>query len=350
MLRLAKTSAFILISHVLAKEANGAFVTSPMHPLTSQAASTRITNTHFSPISTHSSPSLLPLRSTNDEKEEETEPGMRSKLLAESIAPWRTLRVFLCFSLASGAILGGLITASGVAAALSGARPDVELNTEYVNVAIDFGAALIFGIAAKLDLDKGAELNTNVEEKLEKKKSSAEINKEMEERAKELSKLSLSIRVSPDPNAGLTEATVSALQNGAKQHMIIVAGPRKVIKDALFGANLLKLEDFAMSNVLVVPYEVETDETAKIKPSGGFAERPAWETKTYVANVCGDGWDNYIETEMKSAVEQGGEDAREQGIAIVVSNNGKVIRRGVGMVPWRQMVQQLTEIGTEAEK
>ena len=58
------------------------------------------------------------------------DPEMRSKLLSESIAPWRTVRLFLYVAAGSGAFLGGLITLSGVAAALSGARTDVDLNTE----------------------------------------------------------------------------------------------------------------------------------------------------------------------------------------------------------------------------
>ena len=58
------------------------------------------------------------------------DPEMRSKLLSESIAPWRTVRLFLYVAAGSGALLGGLITLSGVAAALSGARTDVDLNTE----------------------------------------------------------------------------------------------------------------------------------------------------------------------------------------------------------------------------
>lgn len=58
------------------------------------------------------------------------DPEMRSKLLSESIAPWRTVRLFLYVAAGSGALVGGLITLSGVAAALSGARTDVDLNTE----------------------------------------------------------------------------------------------------------------------------------------------------------------------------------------------------------------------------
>jgi hypothetical protein len=63
-------------------------------------------------------------------KETGLEEGVRSKLVAESIAPWRTLRFFLYFSLGSGAAVGGIITLTGVLAALSGARADLDLNTE----------------------------------------------------------------------------------------------------------------------------------------------------------------------------------------------------------------------------
>ena len=56
--------------------------------------------------------------------------NVRNRLLSESIAPWRTVRLFLYFSCGSGALLGGLITLSGTLAAMSGARSDVDLNTE----------------------------------------------------------------------------------------------------------------------------------------------------------------------------------------------------------------------------
>ena len=125
--------------------------------------------------------------------------------------------------------------------------------------------------------------------------------------------------------------------------MIIVAGPRKACKDALIGANLLRL-DFALSNVLVVPYETDTDSMEKqSRPSGGFGETPSYENQPYIASAVGDGWKEYIRQEMDDAIKQSGENAKKEGIAIVVANNGKIIRRGVGTVPWRQMVQQLEE-------
>jgi hypothetical protein len=170
--------------------------------------------------------------------------------------------------------------------------------------------------------------------------------KKMQEREMNLSTLGLEIQVSAD---GTTkEAAVRDLQAGARQHMIIVIGPRKACRNALIGANLLKM-DFAMSNVLVVPYETDKAEVLAAKPSGGgFGELPMYETQPYVARPVGDGWDDYAKAELADAIVQSGPNVKEEGIAIVVANTGKVVRRGVGKVPWRQMVEQLaTEEGNE---
>ena len=250
-------------------------------------------------------------------------------------------------SLGSGATIGGLITAAGAAAALSGARSDLDMNTEYLNLAIDFGAAAIFAFLAKWDFDQGNELNTKVELKIQQKKDNKVIRKAMKEREITISKLNLDIRISED---GTKEtATVEAVQTGGKQHMIVVVGPKKAIRDALLGANILKME-FSIRDVLIVPYEIgrtkqQKDDEAKLKPVGsgfGTDSRPTWETQPYVAQPVGDGWDEYIKAELDDAVQQNGEKVKEQGIAIVVANSGEIIRRGVGQVPWRNMVDELS--------
>ena len=269
------------------------------------------------------------------------DPSVRSKLVTESIAPWRTLRLFLYFSAGSGALIGGLITLSGVAAALSGAKPDVDLNVEALNLAIDFGAAGAFAFLAKWDFDRQKELTENVEQKIERKKEQKKVIQNMREREKRLGDLNLEIQVSADGET--RKAPVSNIQAGANQHVIIVAGPRKACKDALIGANLLKM-DFAMSNVLVVPFETGVGAAElQSRPSGGFGDGPSYENQPYVARVVGDGWDEYIQEEIDDAIKQSGESVKEEGIVIVVANNGKVIRRGVGKVPWRQMVDRLEQ-------
>ena len=196
-------------------------------------------------------------------------------------------------------------------------------------------------------MDKQAELETKVDEKVQKKKELQKVTKQMQEREKLLATLPLEITVSAD--GATREATVGEVQRGAKQHMIIVAGPRKACKDALIGANLLKM-DFAMNNVLVVPFETDIDEAERLsRPSGGFGARPTYETQPYIARVSGEAWNDYVKAEIADAVKQSGEKAKEEGIAIVVANNGKIIRRGIGTVPWRQMVEQLEETVNPSE-
>lgn len=196
---------------------------------------------------------------------------------------------------------------------------------------------MAFALLFKFDVDKGDELSDNVEAKLQKKAEGKKLAMAMEKRAKDLANLSLSIRVSADGET--KKARVSVLQAGAKQHMIVVAGPKKAIRDALLGASLMKMSDFSMNNVLVVPCETGTEP----KSSRGFGEKPVWEEKSYVAEPVGEGWQEFIDAEVKDAVMQSGEMAKEEGIAIVVSNTGKVLRRGVGTVPWRKMVDELNE-------
>jgi len=272
--------------------------------------------------------------------------NVRNKLVTESIAPWRTLRLFLYVSAGSGATLGGIITLAGAIAAAGGARTDVDFNTEYLNLAIDFGAAAFFAVCFKLDSDKQKELTQDVETKIEKKKERKQIIKKMKDREQKLSELSLNIQISEDGT--LTTATVGTLQKGAKQHMIIVIGPRKVIRDALVGANLMK-NQFSMSNVLVVPYETGGEESKNLeRPSGGFGDGPGYENQPYVARVTGEGWTEYMKAEMDDAVAQNGEKCRKEGIAVVLSNTGKVVRRGVGKIPWRIMIEDLT--GKEEEE
>jgi hypothetical protein len=228
------------------------------------------------------------------------------------------------------------------------------MNAEYLNLGIDFGAVLIFALLTKYDFGKADELNAKVEEKIAQKKENKVIRKAMKEREVTLSKLGLDIRTSEDPLAPTQTATVEAIQTGGKQHVIVVVGPRSAIRDALLGANILKME-FSIRDVLIVPYELSKDKKArgggqrkedvdKLRPDGsgfGADSRPTWETQPYVAQPAGEGWDEYVQAELEDAVKQNGEKVKEDGIAIVVANSGEIIRRGVGKVPWRNMVDEL---------
>ncbi|KAL7527696.1 hypothetical protein ACHAXR_003964 [Thalassiosira sp. AJA248-18] len=285
-----------------------------------------------------------------EKKKEGLDRKVSNKLLTETIAPFRGLRLFLYASFASGAFVGGLITASGVAAALSGVREDLDLNAEYLNMAIDFGAVAVFGILAKFDLDGNAKLTAAVEEKVERTKAQKKVRASMREREEQFRELNINVRVTED--GGMKMAPVGVMQENAKQHVILVAGPGRAIRDALRGAQLNKV-NFAMTNILVVPYETGIDATERAaKPDGGgFGDaRPSYETQPYVAEPVGDGWEEFIAAEMDTAADQAGEKVQDEGIALVIANDGKVLRRGVGKVPWRQMVDELEEAVTGEKK
>ena len=290
--------------------------------------------------------------------------AVSNKLLAETIAPFRGLRLFFYGAFASGALAGGLITLSGVVAASNGLRPDIaDLNAECVNLAVDFGAVTAFGLLAKFDIDRGAELDVAVEERVRRKGELKKLARAMRERESVLGGLSVSVRVSAD---GETRAApVAVVRGSAGQHLILVAGPGRAVRDALRGAQLNR-SNFAMTNVLVVPFET-SGRTAGGGASagrgtgggpdgggggGGFGadSRPSYETQAYVAEPVGDGWEEFVNAEIEAAVEQAGEGAREDGIALVVANDGRVLRRGVGKVPWRQMVNELEEAVTGEKK
>jgi hypothetical protein len=290
-----------------------------------------------------------------------------NKLLAETIAPFRGLRLFFYGAFASGAFAGGLITLSGILAAMNSVRSDttIDLNEAYTNLAIDFTAVTFFGIFAKLDLDKGAELTAAVEEKIRRKEDNKLVIKAMQQRELLLRNLNINVRVSTDGT--IKTAPIGVVQTSAKQHLILVAGPGRAVRDALRGAQLNK-SNFAMTNILVVPYETTNGRVRKGVVDDDFVDRrtrpdaekgfgsssdansslsrPSYETQPYVAMPVGENWDEFINAEFDAAVAQAGENVREEGIALVVTNNGKVLRRGIGKVPWRQMVDELEEAVT----
>jgi len=280
--------------------------------------------------------------SSDAKKKGGLETNMRSKLLTESIAPWRTLRLFLYGALGSGAFLGGLINGSGAIA--GSASPEFNLNTELLNLGIDFGAVALFAVLFRWDLSQQDELTGKVDDRIELKKKQKVVKKGMKERESLMASLPLEIAVSTTGES--RTALVGELQAGARQHVIVVIGPKKACREALIGANLLKM-DFAMSNVLVVPYETEgrkvTDMEAPANAGFGQDSRPMYETQPYVATAPRDEWKSFVDQEMKDAVEQNGDSVKKDGIVLVVANNGKVIRRGVGTVPWRQIVTELDD-------
>ncbi|GMI30132.1 hypothetical protein TeGR_g1124, partial [Tetraparma gracilis] len=182
------------------------------------------------------------------------DPALRTKLLAETIAPWRSVRLFACGSLGSGAALGGFLTLAGLLAAKSGARSDVDIDEATANVAIDFAAAAIFAVAAYFDSRAGGELNERVAAKLASRKSAKVAAAASGSRVRsELA--SLPLLLSLGPSAPGKPVAVRDVQAGAGQALVLLAGPPAYVRDCLLAARLVKPSPFSTHNALVVPFE-----------------------------------------------------------------------------------------------
>ena len=131
---LVKQLALAFLFTLVCRDERRAFTTgfvpnlaSPSPKSAFRVAHTMIPRTSNPPTTTTTG---LFLSSSNNPKKSGLEEGVKNKLVKESIAPWRSLRLFFYFALGSGAMIGGLITLSGTLAAMSGARPDLDLNTQ----------------------------------------------------------------------------------------------------------------------------------------------------------------------------------------------------------------------------
>ena len=61
-------------------------------------------------------------------------------------------------------------------------------------------------------------------------------------------------------------------------------------------------------------------------------------------------WEAYLKKETDLAVLQGELDIVKRGIVIAVKRNGKVLRRGVGIPPWKSLADDLQEKISTASK
>jgi hypothetical protein len=54
-------------------------------------------------------------------------------------------------------------------------------------------------------------------------------------------------------------------------------------------------------------------------------------------------WERYLQKEIELAKLQGEADIVSKGLVIAVKRNGKVVRRGVGLPPWKQVVDEMQD-------
>jgi len=157
------------------------------------------------------------------------------------------------------------------------------------------------------------------------------------ERLAELNELQAAIQNENDEGK-FPVLKIKSLNTGADQHIVVIAAEESVLEEALLKARIVK-DEFDIIPTLVVPVKLAKDSLGEAK---GFAMRKGYMTQGFVAPPYPlEDWQAFMEREVSDAVRQGVEDARKQGVVLVLRKDGVVIRRGVGVPIWKQLVEEL---------
>mmetsp|Transcript_64906 Transcript_64906/g.155015 ORF Transcript_64906/g.155015 Transcript_64906/m.155015 type:complete len:283 (-) Transcript_64906:45-893(-) len=166
---------------------------------------------------------------------------------------------------------------------------------------------------------------------------------------KELRSLQLRVVAGNDANGNprRKKAPVAVLQRRAGQHICFYATTNpSALSDVLMSLRLSERE-FAQKNVLVVPVILDPmDGSFKKLPARmqgsksidkGFVALPYIEDEEDLER-----WGDIFAEEFEAAEEQGvGEQAKEQGISLVVRKKGDIVFRGLGRPVWDLIFSEL---------
>jgi hypothetical protein len=185
--------------------------------------------------------------STSDE---DADFNNRVRLKEEVASPFRKLRYFLYLSMISGGGLGFVTSIPQVIFALQ--DNDGSISTVATNVAINFGA-LFGGILLWIREANDEKMKLDRFAKAEKKQNNSLNNNQKSEREVQLAKLPVEIQFSLTDDDTTRVVSFKALQEKGKQNIVVLAGDRPFIRDALISSRLEGNDYFAEQNVIVVP-------------------------------------------------------------------------------------------------
>jgi len=258
------------------------------------------------------------------------------RLKEEVSSPFRLLRKFVY----SGAGLAGAIgTITAIPQLIIAIQDNNDKITDAItNIGIDIGA-IVGSVLLFIQDDK------NEKEKLErfaiKEREQYQLSKDdIKEREKEISLLPVEIIFSEE-NENITRiVSIANLQSNGKQNVILVGGSQSYIKDCLISARIEGNDLFTQKNTYVIPVVIGNDQ---IQSKTGFGSKDEYMTAPYIGkptqvNI----WQNYLLKEIQLAEKQGGNNVLKQGIVIAIKQNGVIQRRGLGLPPWKTLVEEMT--------
>lgn len=259
------------------------------------------------------------------------------KLKAEIAAPFRLFRKFIYGGMAAA---GGVGSITAIPQLIFALQDGGDKNAAIQNVAIDVGAVVSAIVLFKIENDKETEKIETFKEK-QKKLTNKLSNDQLVEREKELSLLPVEIQISETNENSTRIVPLGDLLGKGKQNVILVAGEAKFVRDAVISAKIEGNDLFNSKETMVIPFIFDTSKQLDEDKGRGFGAKETLMSASYIAkptqlNV----WEQILGKEVKQAELEGVKDVLSQGLVLAVKQSGKVVRRGLGLPPWKQLIEE----------
>ena len=204
---------------------------------------------------------------------------MRVKLKDEISSPFRKVRQFIYSGMGIAGTLGTVTALPQLLFAIQDGGDAV--GGAVANVAIDIGTVVL----AYVLWDKDAQAEKIKLERYTKKEKLLTYQMsatDKEDRERELSLLPVQIQVSEKDENATRIVSLGELQSKGKQNVIIVAGKRDFVKDAVISAKIEGADLFNSKEIYVVPVVLEDDQLEAALAKGFGAAKESLMSAPYI--------------------------------------------------------------------
>ena len=279
-----------------------------------------------------------------------------AKIKAEISSPFRGIRKFAYIAMGAA---GGLGTFTAVPQLFFAFQDGEDVGGALTNIAVDLGG--IIGAIVLWDQESKAETRKVAAFTQMNTKKSAVLSKELlDQREREIGLLPVEIIFSESDENVTRIYKFADLQLEGGQSIVIVAGNKGYVRDCILSARLEGNSFFNDNDIYVVPVIMDVEEdnprvstegkgevgaTLQRETAKGFGgQKQGILEAPYIGKAAQlHVWQRYLEKEFLTAEAQGAKNAYNQGLALVVSNTGKVARRGLGIPLWGQLLDDLNK-------
>lgn len=270
--------------------------------------------------------------------------SIRAKLKVEIASPFRKLRQFFYVAMGAAGALGTITSVPQMLLAVQGATEKGSVSDIALNIAIDLGA--IVGAVLLWDREASAEKAKLAKFSLKEKQSGAKLSEEDVRKKEEfLAKLPVEIQVNERNETMTRIVSLQDLMGKGKQNIVVVTGSSDFVKEAVISARIEGSDLFTSRETYVIPVIYQPpqqrqrpDDSLEASATKGFGSKENIMNAPYIGKPTQvTVWWTYLQEEFDLAESQGAKDVLNEGLVLAVKNNGRVVRRGLGRPPWKEV-------------